>query len=57
MRLLDRTPTDPPPALPLFSGVYNFPWYNTSLNAWGRLLVIGAFFGFIFRFLLEHMPR
>jgi hypothetical protein len=32
---------DPPPAHPLISGVYSFPWYSETLPAW-VLLSLGA---------------
>jgi hypothetical protein len=33
-RLAQRHPEIPPPAHPLWSGVYSFPWYYTSFRAW-----------------------
>jgi hypothetical protein len=36
-RLLDRSEPNPPPALPLFSGVWTFPWYDTTLGSWFAL--------------------
>lgn len=34
MRLAERTPQAKLPALPLFSGVWTFPWYATTLRTW-----------------------
>jgi hypothetical protein len=39
-RVADRQ-EDPPPAHPLISGVYSFPWYSETLPAW-VLLSLGA---------------
>jgi hypothetical protein len=36
-----REVKDPPPRHPLFTGVYTFPWYRTSLKAWAWL-TLGA---------------
>jgi hypothetical protein len=32
--LLERPEPPPAPAIPLFSGVYTFPWYLSTLKAW-----------------------
>jgi hypothetical protein len=42
VRLRDRTPPNPPPALPMFSGIYTFPAYPASLKAWLWLTVWGT---------------
>jgi hypothetical protein len=34
LQMRDRSSPDPPPAYPLFSGVYSFPWYDTSGGPW-----------------------
>jgi hypothetical protein len=37
MKLAERSKPQPPPPLPLVSGIYSFPFYNTSLQAFGKL--------------------
>jgi hypothetical protein len=39
--LLQRPEPPPPPAIPLFTGVYTFPWYLSTLKAW-IWLTLGA---------------
>src|SRR5262249_255813 len=34
LHMRDRSSGDPAPAYPLFSGVYSFPWYDTSSGPW-----------------------
>jgi hypothetical protein len=53
MRLAERTPQAKPPAHPLFSGVWTFPWYETTLKAWIWLGLGGIAVGGIFKL----MPR
>jgi hypothetical protein len=53
MRLVERTPQAKPPALPLFNGVWTFPWYPTTLRAWVWLGMGGIAVGGIFKM----MPR
>jgi hypothetical protein len=43
--LLQRPTPPPDPALPLFSGVYTFPWYLSSLKAWTWLTLGGLAIG------------
>jgi hypothetical protein len=46
-RLAERTPQAVVPTLPLFSGVYTFPFYEKTLKAWVFLTLGGAFVGFV----------
>lgn len=52
MRLAERTPQARAPTYPLFSGVFTFPWYTTTLRAWVWLGMGGSAVGFI----LKMMP-
>lgn len=49
MRLAQRTPQAIVPPHPLFSGVYTFPWYASSLQAWTWLAVGGTLVGLLLR--------
>lgn len=55
MRLAERTPQAKPPAHPLFSGVWTFPWYPTTLRAWVWLAMGGLAVGGIFK-LMPTLP-
>ncbi len=55
MRFLEST-TPPPPARPLLSGVYTFPWYPASLHAWIYLSLTGCVFGALMRVMLLTWP-
>ena len=43
--LLHRPEPPPDPAIPLFSGVYTFPWYLSTLKAWIWLTLGGLAIG------------
>jgi hypothetical protein len=47
---------DPPPAFPLFSGVYSFPAYQTTLKALVWLSCWGLFTGGLLRWVLSYAP-
>jgi hypothetical protein len=51
--LRERASPDPPPAWPLFSGVYLFPWYGTSLGYWLALALGFLLVGFGVRLVLD----
>jgi hypothetical protein len=55
-RLLARGPTEPIPSLPLFSGVYTFPWYQSSLGPWVWLSAGSLVFGLLLRGLVSFWP-
>jgi hypothetical protein len=55
-RLMNPEPPPKPPALPLFSGVYDFPWYACSLKAWYMLSFSALVLGIGFRFLIATYP-
>jgi len=46
MKLAERGRQEPPPAIPLLTGIYTFPWYEKSRRAWlmlaGGLLAVAA---------------
>ncbi len=46
----------PPPASPLWGGVYNFPWYPTSMNAWVFLSIMGVLLGILVRVMRMTWP-
>jgi hypothetical protein len=46
-------PRPPPPAWPLVSGIWTFPWYATSLKAWGWLMLGSLMVGGMVRALLH----
>jgi hypothetical protein len=54
--LLQRPEPPPPPAFPLFSGVYTFPWYLCTLKAWLWLTLGGFIIGCGLRATLQHWP-
>jgi hypothetical protein len=56
IKLRERTPPNPPPALPLFSGVFTFPLYETSLKAWLWLTLGGLVTGAVARMVLFFSP-
>jgi hypothetical protein len=56
IKLRERIPPNPPPALPLFSGVFTFPGYETSLKAWLWLTVGGLATGGMMRMVLLFSP-
>jgi hypothetical protein len=56
VKLRERTPPNPPPALPLFSGVFTFPGYQDSLKAWLWLTCGGMATGGMFRMVLLFSP-
>ena len=41
IELRTRTPPNPPPRLPFFSGVWTFPGYESSQRAWLWLALCG----------------
>ena len=55
--MLDEdTPPPPPPRYPLWSGVYTFPWYTTTLKAWIWLSLAGMAEGTLFRLMMSVRP-
>jgi hypothetical protein len=56
-RLLERGQDQHVPAVPLLSGVYTFPWYDSSLKAWLWLTLGGALLGGCVRGLAALWPR
>jgi hypothetical protein len=56
IKLRERKPPNPPPALPLFSGVFNFPLYESSLKAWLWLTLGGLATGGFARMVLLFSP-
>ena len=52
-----RDPPNPPPAFPLWSGVYEFPLYESSRRGLATLVVFGAASGAMFRMLLMRFPH
>jgi hypothetical protein len=52
-RLARRQAPPPRPAHPLWSGVYQFPWYDTSVKRWINLALVSlVLFGFLYVFVL-----
>ena len=49
-------PPPPPPRYPLFTGVYSFPWYPTTLKAWVWLSLGGFVEGSLFRWMMSVRP-
>jgi hypothetical protein len=56
-RLRERKEDEYVPPAPLFSGVYTFPWYDSSLKAWLWLTLGGAALGGCVRGLVALWPR
>jgi hypothetical protein len=56
VELRTRTPPNPPPAFPLFSGVYTFPVYPTSLSPWLALGLSGLIAGGFWRLMMQFWP-
>ncbi len=56
VKLRERTPPNPPPAIPLFSGVFTFPAYQSSIKAWLWLTLGGLATGGIARMALSLSP-
>jgi hypothetical protein len=56
IKLRERVPPNPPPAFPLFSGVFNFPGYPTSLKAWLWLILGGLATGTVGRVVISMFP-
>ena len=56
IKLRERIPPNPPPAIPMFSGVFTFPFYETSLKAWLWLTLGGLVTGGIARVVLMLNP-
>jgi hypothetical protein len=54
-RLLERSEPEPP-ALTLFSGVYTFPWYETTLGSWFKLSLGGLALGIGIRGVIAYFP-
>ena len=54
--LRTRKPPNPPPASPLWSGVYEFPLYEDCRKPLVYLLIWGALSGAMFRFMMEMLP-
>lgn len=50
-------PVPPPPAKPLVSGVYSFPWYGTSLRAWLALTLGALILGGLGHLMLVYWPK
>ena len=55
--LRDRTPPNPDPAFPLISGVYNFPFYQSSLRAWLWMSLGGTAVGVMATMVMALVPR
>jgi hypothetical protein len=55
-RLLQPRKPEPVPALPLVSGVFSFPFYESSLKAWLWLAVGGLALGMCLRGLVIYWP-
>ena len=53
----EETPPPPPPRYPLWSGVYTFPWYPTTLKAWVWLSLAGFAEGSLFRLMMSFRPE
>ncbi len=56
LELRTRTPPNPPPRLPMFSGVWTFPGYDTTQKAWVWLAFWGLVTGAITRALIQVFP-
>lgn len=56
LELRTRTPPNPPPRYPLFSGVYTFPAYRTTLRAWVWLAFWGLWAGTVARMVFLLFP-
>jgi hypothetical protein len=56
IKLRSREAPNPPPAIPLFSGVYTFPTYPTSQQAWMRLTLFCLATLGVTRLLVELWP-
>ena len=56
IKLRERVPPNPPPAFPLFSGVFTFPGYPTSLKAWLWLILGGLATGAVGRVVISLFP-
>jgi hypothetical protein len=56
IKLRERIPPNPPPAFPLFSGVFTFPGYPTSLKAWFWLILGGLATGAVGRVVISLFP-
>jgi hypothetical protein len=56
IKLRERAPPNPPPALPLFSGVFTFPGYPSSTKAWLWLTLGGLATGGMARMALLFSP-
>jgi hypothetical protein len=56
LALRTRTPPNPPPAIPLVSGVYTFPFYPTSAKAWVWLGLSGLVTGVFWRMMMQFWP-
>jgi hypothetical protein len=52
-RTLIREEPDPPPRLPLLSGVYTFPWYPNCLPAWIFVAGVLVAMGYLLQILLS----
>jgi hypothetical protein len=56
IKLRERVPPNPPPALPLVSGVYTFPLYDTSQPAWLAVALGALGTGGLLRLMLTLWP-
>ena len=56
IELRTRTPPNPPPRIPMVSGVWTFPGYESSRKAWVNLAVWGLFTGAVTRGLILFYP-
>jgi hypothetical protein len=54
--LLRPEEKDPPPAIPLFSGVCTFPWYPANFSVWLLLTMEFALVGFVFHLIRQFQP-
>jgi hypothetical protein len=45
-----------PPRVPLWSGVYTFPWYQESLRPWAYLTFLGLVLGFLLHWQMLMWP-
>ena len=57
LSMRERSDGDPPPASPLFSGVFNFPWYDTSNGPWLAVACGLLATGIGLRGLVQFFPR
>jgi hypothetical protein len=54
--LLRPEEKEPPPAIPLLSGVYSFPWYPSNFVVWLLLTMEFVLVGFLFHLIRQFNP-